>query len=504
MKKLILNTLIVALIAVGFTSCDDYLDVNTPSEAVNVKDAEIRALMAPIIHRTVYGYYNAEASFGNYTQYFGGYGYGALGKTQNLATWNNIYLRVLPNAKIIKEKAQVVGATKYVAVIEIIEAMNLGLAVDSWDNVPYSEATIPLETVYPKFDSGQEVYNGIMTSLDNAIATLQGIDDSGYNLSGDDLIYGGDYDKWIMTAYMVKARLQLRLLNKGLATTADVLESVENGYTSNSDDFDLEMPSNQINPWYSVNVLSAKTGNYYRAPNDQLISMLNGTTYPFESGVVKIDPRLPEIYVRLIEEDYDRPIDDDTTPWRGGMNGGDGISSDGEDLNTFYKDGGFLTAEDAPLTLITYAEAMFIKAEMLFLAAGGNETSVGSTGDAYAAYMEGIAASMAKIGVRSPDDYMADTAVDVGEGNLMLHHIMKEKYIANIHNTETYTDFRRYNYSPDVFKGLELRLEGEDTETEMFGKWYQRAIYPTTEKTANADVVSQNWQEPDVPVWWAN
>ncbi len=505
MKNLILKTIIIALIAVGFTSCDDYLDVNTPSDAVNVEDVDMATLMAPVLQKTVYANYYTEATFGNYSQYFGGYGYSAAGKTQNSSTWSTIYLSVLPNVRVIQAKADAVGAKKYRAVAEIVEAINLGLAVDNWDNVPYSQATDPLETVYPEYDSGQQVYTDIIALLDKAISALQGSDDSGFSLGSEDLIYNGDYDQWIKAAYTYKARFQLRLMNKGMASPSDVLASIENGFTSNADDFELGMPSDKINPWYSGNVLTAQTGNYYNGPNDQIISMMNGSTYPFESGVVLVDPRLPKLYVRLIQDDYARPIADDetTTPWRGGMNGGQGESSDGEQRNVFFKDGGFLTSNGAPLILITHAEAMFIKAEALFLANGGNETSIGSSSDAYVAYMKGIAANMNKTKANG-SDYMADTSVDVGEAGLMLNHIMKEKYIANIFNTETYVDFRRYNFSGDVFKGLALRIEGEDDESEMLGKWYVRAIYPTSEKTANSDVVGKNWQEPDVPVWWAN
>ena len=195
MKNLILKTIIIALIAVGFTSCDDYLDVNTPSEAVNVDEVDMATLMAPVLQKTVYANYYTEATFGNYSQYFGGYGYSAAGKTQNSSTWSTIYLSILPNIKVIKEKSDAEGAKKYRAVAEIIEAINMGLAVDNWNNVPYSQATDPLETVYPEYDSGQQVYTDIIALLDKAITALQGTDDSGFSLGSEDLIYSGDYDK---------------------------------------------------------------------------------------------------------------------------------------------------------------------------------------------------------------------------------------------------------------------------------------------------------------------
>lgn len=493
MRKLIRNIFIGTLL-LAFAACsDDYFDVNTPSASVNVEDLGMSDLLGPVIHSTLYAQYYAETVAGNYTQYFGGYGYAAAGFSEMSGAWSEIYLYVLPNTVAIKEKAEESGAKHYGAVAEILEAINITLAADMWDNIPYSEATDGTSNPYPNFDTQEEVYTSAITLLDNAIAALNENDDSNITIGSEDLIYGGDMSKWLKAAYTIKARLQLHLLAKGVYSPSDVLSTIENGFTSVDDDFQMDFPSEQLNPWYANNVLTRNTGNYYRAPNDQIVSLLNGTIYPFESGLVEIDPRLPIMFENEGAEG---------DPWRGFMNGGEGESSDGEDANTFFKDGGYYTNATAPLILITYAEAMFIKAEAAFLANGGNETSVGSSSVAYEAYMEGIAASMEKLGADGTD-YMTDTAVDVGESNLMLHHIMKEKYIANYFNVETYNDFRRYDFSDNVFMGLELRLEGEDEDSEYTGQWYRRAIYPDSEQNSNEDVVNANWQEPTVDVWWA-
>lgn len=500
MKNIITKIVVIALFAVSFTACDDYLDVNTPASSVDIDQLDMKDIMAPVMHSTVYGQYSAATALCNYTQYFGGYGNGAAGKAQLASTWNDVYLYVLPNLKTIKEKSVAQGAKHYGAIADILVAINIGLAADSWDNVPYSQAASPTDYPFPEFDSQEQIYTHVFNLLNNAINALESDDASNINLGREDLIYGGNKDKWIKAAYTLRARFQLRMMKKGMASPADVLASIENGFVSNSDDFQLNFPEEQINPWYQTNILSRNTGNYYRAPNDQLITMMNGKTYPFESGELSVDPRLPEIFENE---------GNDGDPWRGFMNGGEGESSDLDDegnslpANTYYKDGGFFTSANAPLFLISYAEAMFIKAEAIFLSNGGSTTSVGSTAEAYDAYMAGITANMVKVGVNG-SNYKADPVVDVGADNLMLNHIMKEKYIANIHNPETFTDFRRYNFSSDVFKGLALRIERDDAEGDMVGKWYRRAIYPTTEKNTNEAVVLKNWQEPDVNVWWAN
>ena len=499
MKNTIIKTVFILAIAVSIFSCsDEYFDVNTPADAVDISELSMKDLLGPAIHRTIHAQYYAATAFGNYSQYFGSYGEGALGKTQAASTWSQIYLYALPNLKVIKEKAIANGSTHYEAIAEILIAINLGLATDSWGNIPYSEATFGTENTHPAFDTQQEIYNAIFSLLDSAITKLSSADNSAFSSIKNDLIYDGDIDKWKKAAYTLKARYQLHLVNKGVTSYADVLASLANGFESNADDFQLDFPSDKNNPWYSTEVLSRSTGNFYRAPNDQLISLMNGTSYPFLSGLVSEDPRLNEHFVREIAVGVPSPP---TDPWRGYMNGGNGESSDGEAGNTYFKDGGFHTSPTSPLLLITYAEALFIKSEASFLSNGGTSTSTGTTGEAYDAYREGILANMTKLGVNG-SDYMADIAIDVGVNNLMLNHIMKEKYIANFLNVETYNDLRRYNFSSDVFKDLALRLE-EDPDYEYYGQWFRRAEYPASERNSNEAVVLENYKEPTVSVWWA-
>ncbi len=476
MKNTIKN-IVVLILLTTVCSCNDYLDVNTPSSAQTEEALDMKDIIGPVMFNTVYAYYYAELSFGNYTQYFGSYGNEALGVTSTPSTWSNIYTEGFPNIEVLKAKADAKGAIHYKAVIKILEAINMSLAVECWGDVPYSQAGAPFKYTNPVLDDGKEVYNKALTLLNEAISSLEGEDSSQISMGTEDLFYDGHFDKWLKAAYTFKARMQLKMIKNGGATAADVLASIEKGLSSNSDNIKLEFPDGEINPYYSVNIQSRETSNFYRAPNDQLISMLNGTTYPFESGLVEIDPRLPEIF-----ENEGAPGD----PWRGFMNGGTGQSSDGEPANTYYKDGGYYTSKNSPLTLLTYAEAMFIKAEAAFLENGGTTTSIGSNSTAYEAYMAGIAASMDEIGVDGTD-YMADTVVAVGESGLMLNHIMKEKYIANIHNVETYNDMRRYNFSPDVFKDLALRLE-ESSESEYLGKWFRRSVYPSIEADSNTNI----------------
>ncbi|MFD1615758.1 SusD/RagB family nutrient-binding outer membrane lipoprotein [Gelatiniphilus marinus] len=490
MKKIITKIMLLGFLSVVISACSEaYFDVNTPSGTVEEEQLRMNDLLGPVIYRTVTGQRSAELSFGNYTQYFVSDGGGAAGETTASGLWSNVYLYALPNLKTIKEKAAEAGAVHYAAIADILTAMNLGIATDTWDNIPYSQAALGQDNLFPSFDTQQSIYDEIFKLLDSAIAGLQSADNSGISIGNGDIIYDGDINKWLRAAYTVKARYQLHLVNKGITSANDVLASIANGFTSNADDFQMLFDDKNINPWYSGEILARNTGNFHHDIASQLVSSMNGDYYPFESGVVEIDPRLPRF-----------ATNDGAAEWKGYVSGGGGLAPDGTDANTNFVENGFYTSIDSPLLVISYAEAKFIEAEAAFLANGGNTTSTGSNTAAYTAYMEGINASMSKYGVDGTD-YMADTAVDVGEAGLMLNHIMKEKYIHNFLNPETFVDFRRYNFSDDVFKGLTIREE-EDSEGDYSGQWFRRASYPSTELNRNGDVVEANQQTPVTPVWW--
>lgn len=486
MKKLITKAMIIGSLLVGITACSDqYFDVNTPSGTAQPEQLRMSDLLAPVIHSTMEGQLSAELTFGNYVQNFVGQGGTAAGETSASGLWLQVYLNILPNLKVIKEKATAEGATHYNAVADILTAINIGIATDTWNNIPNSQANLGQENLFPAFDSQEVIYAEIFTLLDNAINALQSDDNSGISLGREDLIYGGNLDKWLRAAYTLKARYQLHLVNKGLISPNEVLTTIANGFTSNADDFQMFYDDKNINFWYSQEILARNTGNFHNDLASQIVSSMNGDYYPFESGIVTIDPRLPRF-----------AKNDGSSVWKGYVSGGGGLSPDGVTSgNTGFVEEGYYTSIDSPLLLISYAEAKFIKAEAAFLANGGTTTSIGSNSVAYVAYMDGIAASIGKYGVDGTD-YMADTSVDVGQARLMLNHIMKEKYIHNFLNPETFVDYRRYDFSSNVFKGLTIRQE-LDSGDDYAGEWFRRASYPSTELTRNRSNVEANQKTPD-------
>ena len=489
MKNYIFKTLTFVMLIVALSACsDEYFDVNTPSNTATLEQLRMNDLLAPVIHSTMEGQYSVEQVFGNYVQNFVSQGGGASGLTEAGGLWSQVYLYILPNLKAIKEKAAENNATHFSAVADILTAINLGIATDTWDNIPYSEASQAPDNNFPTFDTQEEIYTEIFALLNSAIAALEAPDDSGFNIGGD-LIYNGNKDRWLRAAYTIKARYQLHLVNKGVTSPSEVIATIANGFTSNNDDFQMFYDEKNINPWYSQEILARNTGNFHNDICKQLVSSMNGDYFPFMSGL-QIDPRLPVF-----------ATNNGSDEWKGFVSGGEGLAPDGTPANTYFVEDGYYTSIDSPLVLITYAEAMFIKAEAEFLASGGTTESIGSSTAAYDAYLIGIQASMNKYGVNGAS-YLADGAIAVGADNLMLKHIMKEKYIHNFLNPETFVDFRRYDFTDHVFAGLELREEGDNPDPEYAGEWFRRADYPSSELNRNRANVEANRQSVLTPVWW--
>ncbi|WP_222937112.1 SusD/RagB family nutrient-binding outer membrane lipoprotein [Cytophaga sp. FL35] len=483
---------IIVLLGILIYSCsDEYFDVNVPTGSATEEQLSMEDLLGPSIYHTVMAQYWAERSFGNYTQYFTGQGGTTIGPSSITSTWSETYLYALPNLNTILMKAEETNSNHYSGIAKVLIAINLGLATDSYENIPYSESAQGTVNSKPAFDSQEEIYASINSLLNEAISELSTENASEFAPGSGDIVYGGDSDKWLKAAYTLKARYALHLTEvNGIQAAEEALTNIENGFSSNDDDFQVYFEERNINPWHSREVLAPNTGNVHDKIGDQLVSYMNGTTSPFTNPELQFDPRLP-VYADNEGEEGE--------PYRGYVSGGDGVSSDNEDANTDFADAGFYTSLDSPIPIITYAEAMFIKAEAEFLINGGTTTSSGTTVTAYTAYLDGIQANMDKLGVDGTN-YLADSSIAMGEGGLMLNHIMKEKYIANFLNPETFVDFRRYDFSSDVFLDLELPLDSD--ESEFPGEWYVRAVYPDREETRNPENVLQFKKSPVEPVWW--
>lgn len=122
--------------------------------------------------------------------------------------WERAYADCLANLKFISDN----GSPEYSGVAKILSAYIFQGLVDHFGDIPYTDANSGAiedgSILTPTYDSAAEViYPGLVTMLDEAIDELSVTEGA---VGDDDLIYGGDIDKWIKFANSLKLRILMR------------------------------------------------------------------------------------------------------------------------------------------------------------------------------------------------------------------------------------------------------------------------------------------------------
>ena len=212
MKKLFNLSIIATLILVA--SCSKNLDEintspNSPTEAPSdllLNGAQVSSIvfyegewarLSGMWSQSFTGMDRQYVSLNNYTTTAGDYD----------ATWSTAYRGVIAPCKVIISKEAPLNNKIMVGIAQIMEAQAFGTLADLFGDVPFSQAGNPSQFPSPKYDKQADVYAGVQSLLDEAIANLS----SGIGISpgSKDIFYGGDADKWIAAAHTLKARFYL-------------------------------------------------------------------------------------------------------------------------------------------------------------------------------------------------------------------------------------------------------------------------------------------------------
>lgn len=481
--------LVFLLTAFTISSCEDYIggDTNVSPNFVGADAITLEALLSTTIFHTSNNHYLVGITTSRIPQQTAHYveeGFDSHFPTTMSTAWTGIYLSALTNLFELEKLARAENANHYLGITQILQAMNIGLATDIWEDVPYSQAFLGEEDFTPVYDSQQSLYTEMNGLLDNAIVNLSVVNGSVFIPAEDDLVFGGSTDKWIRAAHALKARYALHLSGQNATTAASTaLAELANAMVDNGDDLQLNYNSVNLNPYHTAVALANNTGNATIMLSEQLVESMDGTIF----GV--FDPRLPVM--------ADNGIEGDNTTFVGGLNGAGGISSSGASVNADFGVNSYYSSASSPIFMITYAEQKFIEAEAEFITNGGTTTSVGSSQAAYDAYIAGITAHINKLGVDGTT-YLADPNVAVTPAGLTLALIMNEKMKATFLNPEAWVDLRRYNSDPNVFTNLTLP---DNHDPDLVGEWIQRVEFPIDEFNRNEENARAAEKENDARMW---
>jgi hypothetical protein len=368
--------------------------------------------------------------------------------------WANIYVSGLNNLNILKQKAEKNGNFNYSGIAKILTAYFFATATDLWGDIPLTEAFKGSGTFTPKYDKQEDVYKYVQAQLDEAIADIG--KNAGAKVGTDDLYYSGDMAKWMRLAYTLKARYYMHLTKApgyNAGTQADLaLAALQKGFADNGDNMALAYPgaAGQENPTYlsflpvATLILSSHLVDELKTRNDprltQLVSLSPHGTY---NGRTIGDPDLGDLL------DYSVP-------------------------------GPFYGSASSSVYMITYSEALFIKAEATLIKSG--------FAAAQPFYQDGIRKNMDLTGVATgPANAYIAARGTLTSGNA-LQLIMEEKSIADYLSLENFNDWRRTGFPPLT------KVQNALSEIP------RRALYPQSELIANPQ--PQQSAKLTDRVWW--
>ncbi|WP_379884114.1 SusD/RagB family nutrient-binding outer membrane lipoprotein [Mariniflexile soesokkakense] len=215
MKKII-------LILIGFgmlLSCDSQLDINRDPDTLTPDDLDF-PVQLPASITGIAGVQGAPwALIGGIWSQFWAQSPGSsqyrvvdnytLGTTDGISTtgWRNAYDALL-DVKNIKTKALAAENWNYYLIATVLESYTYQMLVDWYGDVPYTEAT-DASIFNPVFDDGQDVYDGLITALDDALGRNLAAS-IGKAPTNDDLIFGGNMTNWVKFANTLKLKIYLR------------------------------------------------------------------------------------------------------------------------------------------------------------------------------------------------------------------------------------------------------------------------------------------------------
>lgn len=133
-------------------------------------------------------------------------------QTRIRSAWGSIYTEVLKNLVLATDdaEARTPRPNNAIAQLKIYTAFVYSQTTYLWGDIPFSEAANG-RVDFPKFDRQQDVLNGCIRLLDEAMAS---IDASSARIGApNDLYYGGDMVKWRRFANSLKFRILMSMVD---------------------------------------------------------------------------------------------------------------------------------------------------------------------------------------------------------------------------------------------------------------------------------------------------
>jgi len=243
----------------------------------------------------------------------------------------------------------------YKAISQILKAFQYQYLVDLYGDVPYTEANQRELNLTPKYDDAETVYKDLIDKLTSAAILATNLPDNYQDPEGQDIIFGGDMNKWAAFANTIKLRMLIRLSDTGQdsyitseiakinANAAGYITETVVGQPGYSDD------TSKQNPFW---------GYVGKLPNDGEITNRNDFTiasdYIINLLSLNNDPRMERLFAEAKGGGYLGAEQSTILP-------GVGFTND----DTSHVGPGLLIGPDQDQPLMLLSEAQFLQAEAM-------------------------------------------------------------------------------------------------------------------------------------------
>lgn len=327
--KLFIKTFIVTLCLITGASCT--LDLQDDPNAVQPENT-VPNLVLNSMQRSLAVLFNGASTNGMLVtrlQTPGASTYGNMFNPQSFdATWNTGYGSILQDANTLLKQTDALGYSRHSGMARIISAYTLLLMVDSFGDVPYSQAFQGLDQLNPGVDDGKDLYTVILGLLDQAAIDLTTPNtDNGGTLSTlaiapTDMYYYTHiqtvpvaqmvYTAWLKVANTIKLKiyLNLRLTDPAVALAGiNALATATGGLiTAAADNFVFRYGTSTTDPDARhprfVAAYPAGGGNYMS--NWLMWHMFHGYT-SWTAGGTPGDPRIRFYFYRQVNTNSSDP-----------------------------------------------------------------------------------------------------------------------------------------------------------------------------------------------------
>lgn len=376
----------------------------------------------------------------------------------------------------------------YHAIARIWKVVAFQRVTDIYGDIPYFDAGkgFSERIFFPNYDPQSDIYMDMLNELEEAAGLLTS---SASNPGNQDLIYGGDVEKWRRYAYSMMLRLGLRMVKVDQAAAQEwVQKAIAGGVMTSNDDISYVQHTDGPEGINKNGIGEVFLWNGTAFTNDDS-SLLSKTLVDWL--IEHNDPRLDELSWVA-----------NGGPAQGLPNGLDVASRAQYDPDYAQDDysrvNPMFVLNESPMVFQTYAEVEFMIAEAI--------ERGWATGDAASHYNAGVRAAMemysiydASVEVASADidAYLAENPYNSANG---LEMIGEQYWMATFLNWyETYANWRRTGY-PEL---IPVDYPGNQSD----GQIPRRLIYPTSEASNNPEGYQSaiTRQGPDrftTRMWW--